>query len=102
MTEWIKFRSGGSIMESAGLGIIVFVLMSCFYISCFTNCIWYFIFGIIFLIILAVVLFVRGYFDGDFTFWVILSFVVLLVSVFIFIWVYDEWDLLYPLTIWRE
>ncbi len=82
-------------MELAQFSIIVFMLMTFFSIACITDCTWVLVFGIVFLICLSVVMFIRGDFDKDFTISAILILVVILVSIFVFIWIYDEWDALY-------
>lgn len=85
-------------MELAKLSIIVSILMSFFCISCITDCVWYLIFGIAFLIYLCVIMFMRG----DFAVSVVLILIIILVSIFVMIWIYDEWDLLQPLIGWKE
>ena len=89
-------------MELEALSIIVFLLMSSFSISCITDCTWYLVFGIVFSICLCVIMYIRGYFDRDFTVSVILALVVMLVSLFVLIWLYDEWDVLYLKWGWYD
>jgi len=89
-------RNGeGIIMESSEFRVMVLIIIICHLAACATDCIWFLVFGIVFLILMSVVLFVVGYFSKDTVILLVMVMIIYLVCIFVCIWVFDEWDVLY-------
>lgn len=77
-------------------GLTLLVVMICYAVGCITDCIWFLVFGIVFLILMYVILFMTGHLSKYTAIMMISLLMVFLISSFVLVWIFDCRDVLYP------